>query len=333
MGTHSKSLRWAGPLVCGLATFGLLMGASCPGVAPPLGDGTAPDTTTPPKTPDTSRASDWVSFVNWDEATTVEITAKEETAEHFVFEPADLSFEAGHPYILKMKSPSTNGAKHYFHAPEFLKAIATRKAQTADAEYKAPYFDDFELLIGGTLDLYFVPVNAGTYRLVCTVPGHEEAGMAGSYTITGGEGFTAVDLEVASDFNAALASDERRSGDHAVWDADVLATQEVTLTEYQFTPSEFTLAKDVGHKLTLTAPAANEEKHYHTAAELYTTLVTRKAQDSQAEIKVPYFKAIELLIGGSTDLYVVPTVAGSFDLICTVPGHAELGMTGTILVE
>ncbi len=65
-------------------------------------------------------------------------------------------------------------------------------------------------------------------------------------------------------------------------------------------------------------------------------MVTRKAQDSQAEIKVPYFKAVELLAGGaahSTDLYIVPTVPGSYELICTVAGHAELGMTGTIIVE
>jgi uncharacterized cupredoxin-like copper-binding protein len=60
--------------------------------------------------------------------------------------------------------------------------------------------------------------------------------------------------------------------------------------------------------------------------------VTRKAEDSQAEIKVPYFKAIELLIGGSTDLYIVPTVAGSYGVVCTVTGHEAAGMTGTITV-
>lgn len=315
-----SSIR-GGVCVVGLAMLGLIVST---------GVGGCPPTIVPPA-PTPSTASDWVSFVNWDDAQRVQITAHEEDADHFHFEPANLSFEAGKPYILEMMNPNTNNEKHYFHAPDFFKAVATRKAQTKDAEYKAPYFDDFELLIGGSIELYFVPVLPGTYQMWCTIPGHREKGMEGSYVITGGEGFQ-LDLEVATDFNTALASDARRSGSDAVWEAGNLATQTVTLTEFQFDPSAFTLAKDVGYKLTLTAPATNTAKHYHTAAELYKTLVTRKAQDSQAEIKVPYFKAIELLIGGSTDLYIVPTVSGTYELICTIPGHADAGMTGTITV-
>ncbi len=290
------------------------------------------DTTQPETTVDNpTTSSGWVGFVNWDNATTVNMEAIEVSDTEFKFSPSTLSFEAGKPYILKMKSRATNGEKHYFHAPEFYKAIATRKAQTADAEYKAAYFDDIELLIGGTLDLYFVPVIAGTYDLHCTITGHLEAGMDGSFTITGGDGYE-LDLEVAADFNSALGSDERRSGSHAVWTTAV--TQVVTMTEYAFDPSEYTLTAGQGYILTLAAPDTNEAKHYHTASEFYKTVVTRKAQDSQAEIKVQYFKAVELLTGGtSTELYIVPTVAGTYDLVCTVAGHVEEGMTGTITVE
>lgn len=308
-----------------------VMGGCTPPPPPPAGDGDGDgdgggDDTVPIK------ASKWVSFVNWDEATRVEVTAVEDDA-HFHYAPADLTFEAGKPYILEMRNPAENGAKHYFHAPGFYTSIATRKAQTVDAEYKAPYFDDIELLIGGTLELYFVPVLPGTFEMWCTIPGHRELGMEGTWTITGGEGFE-LDLEVAPDFDPALASDERRSGSHPVWADGALETQTVTLTEFAFDPSEYTLTTGVGYRLSLVAPATNGAKHYHTATELYKTVVTRKAQDSQAEVKVPYFKAVELLVGGTaTDLYIVPTVPGSYELICTIPGHAELGMTGTILVE
>ncbi len=323
MRTRTCSFRLNEAFPKSLVLAGLVVTlAGCPSLPPPPPNGGPGDL---PK-----KASDWVSFVDWDQATRVVITAKED-GEHFFFEPADQTFEAGKPYILEMKSASSNGAKHYFHSPEFYKAIATRKAQTSNAEYKAPYFDDFELLTGGTLELYFVPVKAGTYEMWCTVEGHKEAGMEGVWTITGGEGYE-LELEVADNFNTALAADGRRSGDDAVWQAGNLATQTVTLTEYAFTPNEYTLTKNIAYKLTLAAPAGNLEKHYHTAAELYKTVVTRKAQDSQAEIKVPYLNAVELIQGGSTDLYIVPTVAGAYELLCTVPGHADLGMTGTITV-
>lgn len=276
-------------------------------------------------------SSGWVSFVDWNEATRVEVTAVEDGADFF-YEPANLTFEAGKPYILVMNNPDTNVLKHYFHTPEFYQAIATRKAQTADAEYKAPYFDAFELLVGGSIELYFVPVINGTYDMWCTIPGHLEAGMEGTWTICGGAGLE-LDLEVAVDFDMALATDPRRSGSHAVWDDCVLGTQTVTLTEFAFDPADITLAEDVAYKLSLVSPDTNSAKHYYTAAGFYKSVVTRKAQDSQAEIKAPYLKAVELLIGGSTDLYLVPTISGLYDLTCTVPGHADAGMTGSITVE
>lgn len=283
----------------------------------------------PPPTEYPTTASGWVSYVNWDAAQRVEMEAQEQGLGDLRFEPSTLSFEAGKPYILVMKSSSSNVQKHYFHSPDFYKAVATRKAQTVDAEYKAPYFSDFELLQGGTVELYFVPVIAGAYELECTIPGHREAGMVGLFGITGGDGFE-LDLEVASDFDSRLLSDPRRSGSDPVWTN--LQTQTVTLTEYEFSPSEYTLTKDVAYKLNLVSLATNQAKHYHTASEFYKTVVIRKAQDSQAEIKVPYLKAVELLIGGTTDLYIVPTVPGTYELVCTVPGHADQGMTGTITV-
>jgi len=119
-----------------------------------------PDPT--PITPTT--ASGWVDFVDWGQATVVEVDMVEAGAV-LSFAPADLTFEAGKPYILRIKNAPANAGKHYY-SPEgtsFFKAVATRKIQTADAEYKAPYFDAVELLIGGTLEIYIVPVVAGTY--------------------------------------------------------------------------------------------------------------------------------------------------------------------------
>lgn len=289
-----------------------------------------------PETPTPVKASDWVSAANWDAATVVTVNMAEKSPTNYVFEPNNLTFEAGKPYILRITNPASNSSKHYFATEglgDFYQAIATRKIETADAEYKAPHFEAVELQIGGTLELYFVAVLPGTYDILCTIPGHKQLGMFGTVTITGGDGFQ-LDLEVANDFNAALSTDPRKSSSHSVWTSLVDTT--VTIREtpsYGYVPTDLALTKDVAYKIILSNPTGHASNHYYTAAQFYKTVVTRKAEDSQAEIKALYFKAVELMIGGTTELFVVPTVAGTFETLCTIPGHADLGMRGTIVVS
>ncbi len=279
-------------------------------------------------------ASDWVGFVDWDQATVATMSAQEVSASDFNFTPSRLEFTAGRPYVVRMQSALGNQSKHYFHAPEFYKSGATRKAQTSHAEYKAPYFDDFELKINGELDFYFIPVIAGTYDLWCTIPGHQEAGMEGDFKTVCGDGL-ALELEVDPGFDFSLATDVRRSGSHSVWDTAetiVVTMGDDSKGEFAFDPPDITLTANQAYILTIDNPSSNFLKHYYTAAAFYKTVVTRKAEDAQAEIKVPYFNAIELLIGGTTKLFIVPTVPGVYPVICTVPGHQAAGMEGTITV-
>ena len=289
---------------------------------------TAPD-------PEPVKVSEWVASVDWNAATVVTVTMAEVSPSSYVFQPSTLTFEAGKPYVLRIVSPSVNVAKHYFSpegAANFYRAIATRKIQTPNAEYKAPYFDEVELLVGGALEIYFVPVLPGTYDIVCTIPGHKTLGMVGRITITGGVG-NQLDLEIPGDYNTALATDPRKSGSHAVWTTRVDATMLIEeQPSYRFVPKDLALTRDQAYKIVLRSAAGNSEKHYYTAASFYRTVVLRKAEDSQAEIKAPYFNAIELLLGGSTQLFVVPTVAGTYSAECTIPGHVAAGMTGTIIV-
>lgn len=295
---------------------------------------TAPPPPPPPAGPVT--ASEWIQSVDWTRASVVQVNMVEQ-GDAYAFDPAALSFEAGKPYILRIVNPASNAEKHYFATEglgDFYQAIATRKIQTADAEYKAPHFEAVELLIGGSLEIYFVPVLAGTYDILCTIPGHKQLGMFGKATITGGTG-NRLDLEIATDFDGSLAADGRKSSSHAVWNARSDATMQfVEEPAYGFDPTDVSLTKGIGYKLTLdNTAAANGSKHYYTAPEFYRTVVLRKAQDTQAEIKALYFSAIELLVGRKTDLYIVPTVAGTFDTECTIPGHADAGMRGTVVVS
>jgi uncharacterized cupredoxin-like copper-binding protein len=294
--------------------------------------GTASVTVSTPVT-----ASDWVGAVSWDNATTVTVDMVE-NGTALSYSLSQSTFEAGKPYILRITNAGTNSGKHYFSPKDalgsFYQAIATRKIQTAEAEYKAPYFDAVELKVGGTLEVFFVPVLPGTYTIICTIAGHEAAGMTVDVTITGGVGYE-LDLEVAADFNTALTTDARKSGSHAVWDTafETNVGMVESTGSFTFAPPNLQLTKDVGYKLILDNPSHHAAKHYYTAPEFYKTVVLRKADDDHAEIKAPYLNAVELLVGGNTVLFIVPTVANTFDVTCTIPGHADLGMTGTVAVS
>jgi uncharacterized cupredoxin-like copper-binding protein len=135
----------------------------------PLSNGFAADYIT--------NAGEIVKAADWDKMKTITV----EMEEH-AYTPEDIVLEAGQPYKLVLKNVGEK--KHYFTAPAFYKAIATRKVQSnKDGEIKAPYFTAIELMVGGQLDLYFVPVTKGEYPVYCTIDDHREQGMEGKLTI------------------------------------------------------------------------------------------------------------------------------------------------------
>lgn len=122
-------------------------------------------------------AAERVKAADWSKMETVTVTMTD-----FAFNPAAVVFRREVPYKLVIENKGTQ--KHYFTADGFFRAIATRKLQSnMDGEVKAPYFSAIEVYPGRSLDLYFIPVKTGSYRLVCTVEGHEGMGMVGEIRI------------------------------------------------------------------------------------------------------------------------------------------------------
>ena len=283
-------------------------------------------------------ASDVVANADWTNAVTMTVQMVEGPGAALSYSPANLTLQAGEPVILTLQNSVSNLSKHYYTAPEFYKTVAWRKAQTSQAEYKAPYFKAFELLIGGSIDLYFVPITPGTYPVECTITGHAAAGMTGSVTVTGAAG--RVNQEVSPTWNRALDTDPRTSGSNRVW--TMAQTVQIETVENTF-PNVLSFstipryAANQGYIVKLKNPAGNQSKHYYTATAFNETCVLRKAQDADAEIKAPYLKAVELLFDPAQDksleMYIVPTVAGSYDAICTIGGHQAAGMEHTFTVD
>ncbi|MBF0160975.1 MAG: hypothetical protein HQL88_01680 [Magnetococcales bacterium] len=118
-----------------------------------------------------------VKSTDWSKMETVTVTTSE-----YAYEPNQLRFKVGRPYKLVMKNVGEKD--HYFTAPEFFRAVATRKAQSKDGEVKAPYFLAFEMRPkGGELEFYFVPVIPGQYPVYCTIDDHRQQGSEGTLII------------------------------------------------------------------------------------------------------------------------------------------------------
>jgi uncharacterized cupredoxin-like copper-binding protein len=116
--------------------------------------------------------------------------------------------------------------------------------------------------------------------------------------------------------------------DAADWDAAETVT--VELSEFAFTPSQITL--EAGLPYILEIVNVGDVKHEFTAGDFFRTVATRKAETAESEVKVPFFTEIEVFSGKSAELFLIPLIPGTYDLVCEIEGHFEAGMFGTITV-
>jgi len=302
------------------------------------GDGTAvvtsPDgTTTVATTPDdghghvvetyVQNAADFAGkeAADWDNAETVRVELGE-----YYFTPSALTFEAGKPY--KVELVNVGQIKHEFTAEDFFASVAWRKAESGQSEIKAPYFTEIEVFAGQTVELFFVPISTGTFDLLCEIEGHLEAGMRGTVTVVGTPPTTPLPILTAFADGPWFAG-----GADLVAAADwsAMETVEVELIEFAFAPNEIHLKVGQPYKLVFNNTGA--VKHEATASDFFNTIAFRKAEDASGEFKAPTLVEVETFAGAETDLFLIPQVAGTYDIVCLIEGHFEAGMFGTIVVE
>jgi uncharacterized cupredoxin-like copper-binding protein len=133
----------------------------------------------------------------------------------------------------------------------------------------------------------------------------------------------------------ALAADYVANGADLVKAADWKQMQTVTiqLGEHQFEPSDLKLKAGQPYKIEL--KNVGEKDHYYTAPKFFKAVAWRKLMvNKQAEVKVDYVNAVEVLKGGGQlDLYVIPVTPGAYEVFCTVDDHRDKGMEGKITIE
>ena len=163
----------------------------------------------------------------------------------------------------------------------------------------------------------FVPAEVGTYYYICTVPGHRDLGMVGEIIVgeSAGPAEAAAPTGVSHDFSVNFVESEDGFSDLAF----------NALTDEEGHNPDFVV--NSGDEITFTA--TNAGKGFHAFGVVATPDdFNNPLWGSEIAAATSPLKAGES--GSSTFTAGAP---GTYYYICTVPGHASLGMQGSFIVE
>ncbi|MGB8697862.1 MAG: plastocyanin/azurin family copper-binding protein [Thermosynechococcaceae cyanobacterium] len=97
--------------------------------------------------------------------------------------------------------------------------------------------------------------------------------------------------------------------------------------ELKFFPDHLQFQAGKRYLLSLQNPSPS--KHYFTAKDFADGIWSQKVDAGNVEVKGAIHE-LELRSGTQADWVFVPMRAGTYTLRCTVPGHTEAGMVGTL---
>lgn len=102
---------------------------------------------------------------------------------------------------------------------------------------------------------------------------------------------------------------------------------EVTLTDFQFSPNQFTVP--AGQEITLEAANTGAVLHDFIIMNLGQSAGTEYTSEDDANM---YLK-IEVPAGGSESTsFIAPAEPGEYEVVCGIPGHLQAGMVGKLIV-
>jgi len=102
----------------------------------------------------------------------------------------------------------------------------------------------------------------------------------------------------------------------------------VTMTDFQFTPNEFTVP--AGEQIQFTATNNGAVDHSFVVMKLGVEVTSAFSNQDQANV---YWKEATIPAGQSvTDTFTSPADAGTYQIVCAIPGHLEAGMIAKLIV-
>ncbi|MGC4105046.1 MAG: cupredoxin domain-containing protein [Thermomicrobiales bacterium] len=167
---------------------------------------------------------------------------------------------------------------------------------THDFAMDAPKAFTSDALTGGAKTSFTLNLPAGTYDYYCSEPGHKEAGMVGKITVGG-----------AAPAASPAASPVAGGGDGGAAPTEA----SVDTVDLAFEPKTITIAANTDVKITVTNKGQLQHDFHVDALDITS----------------------KLLNNGESDAVTVNAKPGTYEFWCTVPGHKEAGMTGTLTVK
>lgn len=107
------------------------------------------------------------------------------------------------------------------------------------------------------------------------------------------------------------------------------ATVTVTASDFKFTPDVLNLTE--GRPVTLVLKNSGSVEHTIASAYFSTQQLTVRGQSDQGETAAK-LKFVAVNPGATAEITFTPRGRGRFQFICSIEGHAEAGMVGTIVV-
>lgn len=99
--------------------------------------------------------------------------------------------------------------------------------------------------------------------------------------------------------------------------------------ELKFVPDRLEFEAGKRYKLLLDNPSP--QKHYFTAKDFADAIWSQKVDAGNVEIKGAIHE-LELRPGSQAAWVFIPLKAGTYTLRCSIPGHSEAGMVGTLAI-
>jgi uncharacterized cupredoxin-like copper-binding protein/mono/diheme cytochrome c family protein len=150
-------------------------------------------------------------------------------------------------------------------------------------------------IAGGQTGSVVVNLPPGEYDFICPVPGHADAGMVGKLIVTEG---------------APLAASPEASPGAAPEAGGLPTTVDLDMVDIAFEPTELTIPANTDVTLNLTNSGALPHAF--------------QLEDGSV--------ASSELAGGGSETLTLNLPPGEYPFICPVPGHADAGMVGTLIV-
>lgn len=105
-------------------------------------------------------------------------------------------------------------------------------------------------------------------------------------------------------------------------------TINVTMTDFQFTPATFTVP--AGEQIQFSATNNGAVDHSFVIMKIGSEVTSAFSDKDQANV---YWEKAAIPAGQTiTDTFKAPADAGTYQIVCAVPGHVEAGMIAKLVV-